>query len=1112
LLELSLLEQSLRQERGERTTAVDLLTQAPELSQLLLALVETQSDLGAGFDAAPPTVGIGESVSPAPEKPTLPLGSDPTGLLLGQTVSSPDAGTPPGWNAKTIAKVVDPRVTKLAGEPFGRYQLLEKRGEGGMGVVYRAWDPKLERYVALKIIKAGVFADGTHLRHFKSEVEVIASLDHPGIVPLYEEDEHDRVRYYTMKLIEGTTLKERPRAVNDARAAATLMIEIARAVQHVHERGVLHRDLKPSNVLIDELGRPHLIDFGLAKRVDRATEFSLPSGVVGTPGYISPEQIQPDTRYVSTSTDVYGLGGILYHLLTGKAPFETPSLPAMFRLILEVDPKSPRAYDPSIDRDLELICLKCLRKSSADRYPSAQSLAEDLECWLEGKPISARPFSPPERAWKWARRRPAVAAASAIAIGALLLGSGGAAWQFREAVIARGNFHRAMLFAQQNEQVARDGEDLANHEAYIAQILLAGNSWEDSNLRQVGRLLEATRPVLGKRDFRGLEWSYLFRAMHRERAPLAGNEASILDLAYLPPNGAMILTLGSDHTFRLCDATTGQLVRVVATHASPVLSIDVLPDGKSFVSCGPDRRVSHWDLATGQPIRQFELAPALLREVAVSPDGLRVAAASFDGKVRIWEISGGPAVRTIEFPAGSWPLSLAYSPDGHTLAIGGNLAQTQLWDLVDTTAAPRIFQGPTPHVLDLAFRPDGTQLLAAHVDGPCVLWDVATAQPVHTINAHRSSTYAVAFTSDGKRFATAGVDQAIGLWNTESGERTNLIRAHSGAISSLAFSPDGGTLASGGLDQSGKLWDPLVRQEVNPLHAHTGEIFAVQFAAQGNWLASAGTDGIIRIWDPSRSDPLRAIPGQAGTITALAISRDGTHIATGGQDGSIRIWEAATGNLVHTLAGHQGRVLGLAFHPDGRTLASGGADRDVRLWDLIAGGAPQLLQGHTDNVSDLVYSQDGSRLASVGDDNRAILWNFETRRPLRELEGHGPNLRGVLTLAFSPDGQTLFTGGWDQVILQWNLTTGTIERRLEGHNDGVTRLVVTPDGRRLLSSSNERFIRVWDLELGKELLRLDAGTGPLNSVSLSADGRWLAASGHSPDVLVWDLGSLAAEE
>jgi hypothetical protein len=345
------------------------------------------------------------------------LGEDANGPLprVKEAPTLAGAGEPLAPDGPTHVAAAD-RLPHVEG-----YELLEELGRGGMGVVFRARHLRLNRVVALKVILSGAFASPDELRRFRLEAEAAAQLDHPHIVPLYEAGEQDGLPYFSMKLVEGTRLSAQVRRLSrDPRAAVRLLLSVARAVHHAHQRGVIHRDLKPANILIDAGGEPHVTDFGLARRVGAGAGATQSGAVVGTPSYMAPEQAAGGAKSLTTAADVYSLGAILYELAAGRPPFCADTVVGTMRQVRDDQPASIRRLNPAVDRDLETICLKCLCKNPEDRYGSAALLADDLECWLRDEPIAARPRSALQRFWSWRRREPALAG-SLMAVGVLLL-------------------------------------------------------------------------------------------------------------------------------------------------------------------------------------------------------------------------------------------------------------------------------------------------------------------------------------------------------------------------------------------------------------------------------------------------------------------------------------------------------------------------------------------------------------------------------------------------------------------------------------------------------------------------------------------------------------------
>jgi serine/threonine-protein kinase len=362
------------------------------------------------------------------------------------TVGPPPEDTPA---TDTVAPPTD------GPQRFGDYELEHEIARGGMGVVYRARQISLNRTVALKRILAGRLASEADVQRFRSEAEAAANLEHPHIVTLYEVGEHDGQHYFTMKYIDGGNLAQHAgRLRGDFCAIARLLVTVARAVHHAHQRGLLHRDIKPANVLVDERGEPHLTDFGLARRLHGDAGLTRSGAVVGTPSYMAPEQAFGPARAVTTAADVFSLGAILYELLCGRPPFRAEFPMETFRNLLEREPERPRALNPAVSRDLETICLKCLEKDAARRYQSAADLADDLERWLRGEPIRGRRTGPVERLWRWCRRRPLAASLAAALVLSLTAGAVLVTWQWQRAESLLADAEEARERAEKQSRVA----------------------------------------------------------------------------------------------------------------------------------------------------------------------------------------------------------------------------------------------------------------------------------------------------------------------------------------------------------------------------------------------------------------------------------------------------------------------------------------------------------------------------------------------------------------------------------------------------------------------------------------------------------------------------------
>src|SRR5262245_36462477 len=428
-----------------------------------------------------------------PDSPEESCGACVLELALG-----PDE---PNWGG-------DPNRPSAMSMDFGDYELLEQIGRGGQGVVFRARQKSLNRTVALKVISLGQWASKAHLKRFRREAEAAAGLDHPAIVPIYEVGERDGSCYFSMKFVEGGQLDEVVRrSPMSIRQAVELIAKVARTVHYAHEHGILHRDIKPGNILLDEKGEPHLTDFGLARLIESESTVTRTMEVLGTPSYMAPEQAVGNNGAVNNTTDVYGLGAVLYQLLTGHPPFAGGTTYETIKLVLDTEPRQLRLLNPKIDRDLSTICLKCLEKDPKRRYSSALALGEDLERWLKHEPIRARHTGVFARGSKWMRRNPT----SAVLVACVVALAAAASW-----IVWKSEFIRRPLatgiavlpFENLNDEKEHaafaDGvqDDILTKLAKIADLkVISRTSVMDyrgkRNLRQIGNDLRVSHVLEG---------------------------------------------------------------------------------------------------------------------------------------------------------------------------------------------------------------------------------------------------------------------------------------------------------------------------------------------------------------------------------------------------------------------------------------------------------------------------------------------------------------------------------------------------------------------------------------------------------------------------------------
>jgi WD40 repeat protein/tRNA A-37 threonylcarbamoyl transferase component Bud32 len=1056
--------------------------------------------------------------------------------LAARVATPPPADTPlPGVNKR--AKSRD-SGTEIIGRSFGDYELLQEIGRGGMGLVYMARQKSLNRLVALKMIRHDDLESEANRRRFHDEAETVAALDHPHIVPIHEvgemrTDEHSPpVPYFSMKLMPGGSLAHAMElgqwVVTDKESqqrAARLLVVIAGAVHHAHQRGILHRDLKPANILLDAEGQPHVTDFGLAKRLDMQRSSTQSGLLVGTPSYMAPEQAAGKKDAITTATDVHGLGVILYILLTGQLPFKGEDVLDTLNQIRHYEPEPPRRINWQINADLDTICLKCLEKDPRRRYDSAKALADDLERWLAGEPITARPIGRGERVWRWCGRNPGVAVLSAALVLVAFGGIAGVISQWRRAERnlddvkesqrlaeeARERADTQRQLAEENEQKAEtqrrraeDGAEKLRSLFYPKDMSLTHRAWHD---RDIPRMLNLLRPyqlqpeLQGQRSF---AWYYLWGLCHSELLTLQGHAKDVQCVAY-SPDGSMLATASKDGTVKLWQASTGKELDTFRGHWNEVNQVAFSPDGKTLATASNDCSIKLWEIATRKVRTLFLAHWGSVEGVAFSPDGKTLASGGKDKIVKLWDPMTGKFLRSCAGHDGNIE-AVAFAPDGQTLATASVDRTVKLWD-PDTLKERITLRAHTGAVRTVTFSHHGRTIATGSDDRSVILWNAINGEKKVILQRHTDSVYSVVFSPDDHFLVSAGTDATLRIWDVNTGEQRDNLKGHIGRVWCVAFSPDGTKLATAGGDQTVKLWDLKVISRSMRLNRQQFPLLSVAFSPDSKLLAMGDSTGesSVRIWDVTMGQVWAKLKVHEGGSTVVAFAPDGKTLAVGCGNGDVKLWNLATQQERITLKnGHtQGPLASLAFSPDGRTLVSVGRDRTLRLWDVAAGqqGVPLPLYqqvpdpGDPGGVSCAAFSPDGQTLATATHDGIIKLWEVATRKE-RNIT-FGQHRGGIFCLAFAPDGRTLATGGNDKTVKLWDTNTGQMRPPLEGHGDRVASLAFCADGKTLATGSFDATVKLWDLVTGQELVTLRAHSTKVHSVTFSPDGKVLATGGES---------------
>ncbi len=1119
------------------------------------------------------------------------LGGSCPACLMGLAVGLGPTGTEvlPSDESPKPNPRVDPHTIRY----FGDYELVEEIARGGMGVVYRAKQVSLNRPVALKMILAGQLATPASIQRFHTEAEAAARLDHPHIVPIYEIGEHEGQHYFSMKLIEGGTLAERsfefrvssfgsdyrvrrvaatpsPGAADEISAEdvrspgwgegglplskseirnrqskiASLVATVARAVHYAHQRGILHRDLKPTNILIDALGEPHVTDFGLAKLIESHAELTHSAAILGTPSYMAPEQATGHSNELTTATDIYSLGAILYELLTGQPPFRAETALETLRKVVEEDPVPPRlvAADgrrrkgasgselrcltptATVDRDLETICLKCLSKDPKVRYGSAEMLADDLDRWRNGEPILARPVSTAEKVWRWCRRYPAVASLTilvALLILFVAVGASVAVWRI--------NLQNAEVRKARNETTEKLRDALLAQARASRSSPLAGRRFSTLETIAAAVALNPTAP---------------------QRLALRNEAIACLALDDLQP-GPRYLTGGMMDNARTIFDSSGELYAVYAAR---------LGNHEISVARVADRtEVSRFHFE-GTTIFQW-----LMR---FSADGRHLFAQSGHGNRCVWDVMQGKliATRHVALPTNEYVIfgwSGDFTPNSQSILWpnpDGRISGCRLGSGTEFTLAE-----PSDPLRHLVVDPSGTRALCFSPFQTAVeIRDLSTGGRQRNWTSPALCDVGPVWSEDGRWIAMPCQNNRVYVWDATSGALQATLEGHGRSVTALAFNHTSTLLATALSDDTVRLWEPWTGIQ---LVSHPGRSVQLRFTPDDSQLAyvrdreSVGALEVAqhrcyRRWNSIGADYPRS----------LAFHRNGRLVAVAAVD-KIRLWDAVRGRELAEIT--EPGVISVLIHPDGGSLIASGR-KGLHRWPLIGDDNPAKATIQVGARESLVpkgdfytasLSADG-RILAVGDTHRdgPLVFNLEGGR--RPYHIHAPDGASARYVALSPNGRwvagdksthegvagvsgvvvwdtrtrqavtklpsddpavPVFSSDnqWlaivDRRVRLWKTGTWVPGPTLEENGNGSRSLqykqfAFSPDVT-LIATTSETEIQLYETRTGRLLAALDAPRPePLQQLAFSPDGTCLFALRRTKgDIEIWDLRQIRRE-
>lgn len=988
------------------------------------------------------------------------------------------------------------------GLQVGDYELMEEIGRGGMGVVYRARQTSLDRQVAVKMILQGRFASEEQLQRFRLEAEITAQLHHPNIVEVFEVGEVQGQAYFAMEHVSGGTLgqmvEEGP--LPPRKCAAHLTV-VAKAVQHAHDVGVLHRDLKPSNILLDQDGRVRVTDFGLCKRLGGPLDITLSGQTFGTPAYIPPEQVAARRGAVTVRSDVYSLGAILYHLSTGRPPFHGIADTEVLNAVLEEEPQAPRTINPNIPKDLETICQRCMSKDPDRRYASATAFAEDLERWLEGHPIQARPVRLPERLWLWARRKPAIALLSLFCGLALLLGTAGVFWQWHLA-----EYHRRAAESR-GEMLLKTSVDLQARQAEIS--FQAGRSQE-----ALAKLAAAVRMDPRQRQ---PAWRLVSALNERGFAlPISDmmkDGTRILGAAFTP-DGRRIVSLNAEHELRLWDVETTKPASGPMAHPGNVDNFAFTSGGSNIFTFVREDSVFIWDTHTGG-LRGRIGYGAALSSTAAHPQRDLIAVGLTNGHVlALAALGSGPKTDWLAHTgAVSW---LQFSQNGRLLATADSSALVRVWSAEPPHALVAEIPGTGTPFNHAELSPDGRQLF--YVDGGSAArcWDLFPVR-LSVSNTLPASCYVSAWSPDSSR-VLAGLDNGWVLaFDPGRGLQTLTYTNHlrtpgAEGIFALDVSPDSKMVLSGSNDKTAHIWDLQSGKPLFEVIYEGASVSDARFHPNGKQmlLVSAHQGIRLRRLSEAPDKPLRLT--EPGPVRRAAFTRaasaDGSELLlTVHTDGAVRLLDPQTGALVRQVRSGGTAPEFSAIDAGGRFVALANTNHQVALVHLRSSQERILETPDAGQVGWIDFSRDGSRVA-VAAGHRAYFCDAASGKlvggPLSCDTNHTLYVHRHFRVRFSPDGNRLAAACYDLHTRVWELPGGRMLGDLP-HNGPVYSVEFSPDNNFIVTAAEEPGATLWSMTNLASPTRVFPMDAPALDASFSANSRMIVVSATDGKARLWDV-------